>query len=148
MLLAVRLKHGLGKEQRYAADKKRDLPLGKKLVDHAAAGIYLGPAYPTPGHLVYFLKKRVIMACVHVAFDETSFPGVAETPVIDDQEASDVSPQEVVLENVQHPLVLDPPSAPILSPSAPPTVPLPFVLQSPPPLPVVLSAEAHFGWWP
>jgi hypothetical protein len=75
----------MDKEQRYALDKRRELPLGKKLVDHAAAGIYLGPAYPTPGHLIYFPKKRVVQACVHVSFDETTYPGVAETPLIVDE---------------------------------------------------------------
>jgi len=123
----------LGKEQRYAADRRRDLPLGKKLVDHAAAGIYLGPAYPTPGHLVYFFKKRIIAACVHVAFDESSFPGVAETPIEDDHEASDVSPQVVTEQSMQQSV---PVPAPRLTPSPPPMDPLPFVLSPPPPLPL------------
>ena len=144
----------LGKEQRYAADKKRDLPLGKKLVDHAAAGIYLGPAYPTPGHLVYFLKKRIVAACVHVAFDESSFPGVAETPMEDEREASDISPQVVTDQLMLRPspLAPAPPAAralpetedsplplpaPRLTPSPPPLDPLPFVLSPPPPLPPV-----------
>ena len=76
----------ISKEQRYAADHRRELPRGKKLVDHAAAGIYLGSAYPTSGHMVYFLKRREVRACVHVAFDETSFPGIPETPVEQDEE--------------------------------------------------------------
>ena len=75
--------------------------MGKKLVDHAAAGIYLGPAYPTPGHLVYFIQKRIIAACVHVSFDESSFLGVAETPIEDSREASDVSPQVVTDQSMQ-----------------------------------------------
>ena len=100
----------LGKEQRYSADRKRDVPLGKKLVDHAAAGIYLGSAYPTPGPVIYFLKARVIRACVHVAFDETSFPGIPETPLENDT--------ELQIANSDKALPQPPPAAPRLAPAA------------------------------
>ena len=151
----------LGKEQRYASDKRRELPLGKKLVDHAAAGIYLGPAYPTPGHLVYFPKKRVIQACVHVSFDETTYPGVAETPIRDDADAQDMSPQMITheltppatLPTVAPPAMLPTPRptapTPRLSPSVDPAEPLPFVLQPPPVLipptarPVMAGGRVH-----
>ena len=99
----------LGKEQRYSADRKRDVPLGKKLVDHAAAGIYLGSAYPTPGHVVYFLKARTIRACVHVAFDETSFPGIPDTPLEDGT--------DLLIPNRDKAAPKSPPAAPRLAPA-------------------------------
>ena len=151
----------LGKEQRYASDKRRELPLGKKLVDHAAAGIYLGPAYPTPGHLVYFPKKRMVQACVHVSFDESIYPGVAETPIPDETDAQDMSPQVITHEltsSLTSPTIAPPATRPTplpatltprLSPTVAPSDPLPFVLESPPVLippvarPVMAGGRVH-----
>ena len=132
----------LGKEQRYSADRKRDVPLGKKLVDHAAAGIYLGSAYPTPGHVVYFLKARTIRACVHVAFDETSFPGIPDTPLESDT--------DLRISNRDKATPQPPPAAPKLMPAADLSAPPSFVLQPPPvilpptaPRPVMAGGREH-----
>jgi hypothetical protein len=88
--------------------------------------------------LVYFLKKRTIAACVHVAFDESSFPGVAETPMADDREASDISPQVVTDQLMQRPSSLTPapPAARALPKTEASSVPLPAprLTPSPPPL--------------
>ena len=68
----------LSRQERYVADKRREVPLGKKLVDRAMAGIYVGSASPTPGHLVYFPETGRVHACRNVLFDEARFPGLPD----------------------------------------------------------------------
>ena len=80
----------LHKEVRYTDDKVRAEPVGKKLTDRATAGIYVGSASPTPGHLIYLATPEGVgrlQPCRDVVFDETLFPGVTDTDTADTPQA-------------------------------------------------------------
>ena len=105
--------------QRQRADRESGAPSGKKLVDRAMAGIYLGPADPIPGHLGYFHDKErpagardVVLAFRHVSFNETVFPGVISSAILPETASSvlvDVPPDSsgtsrpVNLQSLQRP---------------------------------------------
>ena len=58
-------------------EQRRDAVGMKKLSpNRALLGVYLGPAQRTPGHVVYVPTRGRFCIAAHVAFDESSFPGM------------------------------------------------------------------------
>ena len=134
-------------DDRSRQDRLAQNPVGKKLTDHAAHGIYLGPADPSPGHYIYFTANGKVDVIRNVTFDESSFPGVDATAIIAPRLALPAAlrpPPPPDLAPAPAPQGDQPGANPPESPATPAPAPAPAPAPTPAPAPAAIAPVTHY----